>query len=111
MAFLKLSLLLLGGNIERNPGPRPSIPNKIHKTVLGNFHQGQAKFGYTAGIQYSCNALLAICSSIVKKVSVWKPFDLDYILENGDHIFKSAGISRALFIMNYHVMYLLKTVK
>ena len=24
--------------------------------------------------------------------------DFDYILENGDHIFKSAGISRALFM-------------
>ena len=99
MAFLKLSLLLLGGDIESNPGPGPaSISNRIQKVVSGNFHQGHSKFGNTAGIQCSCNALFAICFSIVKKVSLWKPFDLDYILENGDKAFKIVGITRALFM-------------
>lgn len=36
-------------------------------------------FDKTAGIQYRSNAFLAICFSAVKNVSVWKPFDLDYI--------------------------------
>ena len=53
---------------------------------------------YTAGIQCSCNALYAICFSMVKKVSVWKSYDLDYILEKGDKTFKLLGISRPLFM-------------
>ena len=93
MAFLKLSLLLIRGDIESNPGP-PT--REILKTVSGNFNQGHLKFGATAGIQCACNALYAICFSIVKKVSIWKSFDLDYILENGDETFKTVGISRAM---------------
>ena len=93
MAFLKLSLLLISGDIESNPGP-PT--REILKTVSGNFNQGHLKFGATAGIQCACNALYAICFSIVKKVSIWKSFDLDYILENGDETFKTVGISRAM---------------
>ena len=97
MAFLKVSLLLIDGDIESNPGPSP-IVNKIQKAVLGTFHQGHSKFGNTAGIQCLCNALYAVCFSVVKKVSIWKPFDLDYILENGDETFKRLGISRSLFM-------------
>ena len=68
MAFLKLSLLLLVGDIEINPGPGPTpFVNKIQKVVLGNFHQGNLKFGNTAGVQCACNALFAICFSVVKK--------------------------------------------
>ena len=96
MALLKVSLLLLGGDIESNPGP--PVTGKIQKFVLGTFHQGHAKFGDTAGIQCSCNALYAICFSIVKKVSIWKSYDLDYILDKGDKTFKLLGISRPLFM-------------
>ena len=96
MAFLKVSLLLLGGDIESNPGP--PVTGKIQKVVLGTFHQGHTKFGDTAGMQCSCNALYAICFSIVKKVSIWKSYDLDYILEKGDETFKHLGISRPLFM-------------
>ena len=65
MAFLEVSLLLLGGDIESNPGP--PVTGKIQKVVLGTLHQGHAKFGDIAGIQCSCNVLYAICFSIVKK--------------------------------------------
>ena len=95
MAFLKLSLLLIAGDIESNPGP---VTNKIQKVVLGSFHQGHSKFGDTAGIQCACIALYAICFSLVKKVSIWKSFDLDYILEKGNETFKLVGIPRALFM-------------
>ena len=98
MAFLKASLLLLGGDIESNPGPSTTIAGIIQKVVLGTFHQGNSKFADTAGIQCSCNALYAICFSIVKKVSLWKSHDLDYILEKGDETFKHLGIPRPLFM-------------
>ena len=92
MAFLKLCLLL-DGDIESNPGPATS---EILKVVSGTFNQGHPKFANTAGIQCACNALYAICFSIIKKVSVWKSYDLDYILENGNETFKIVGIPRSL---------------
>ena len=77
MAFLKLSLLLSGGDIEINPGPGPTpFVNKIQKVVLGNFHQGNLKFGNTAGVQCACNALFAICFSVVKKIQSGSPLIL-----------------------------------
>ena len=94
MSFLKLSMLMNHGDIESNPGP--AFDNK--KSVLGSFHQAHAKFGNSAGIQCSCNSLYAICFSIIKRVSLWKSLDIDYILENGDKIFKSIGIPRSLFM-------------
>ena len=95
MAILKLSMLLLDGDIESNPGP-PPVAYKIQKAILGTFHQGHSKFGNSSGIQCSCNALFALCFSLMKKVSIWKPWDLDYILDNGDAVFKTIGIMRAL---------------
>ena len=97
LAFFKFALLLLSGDIESNPGPAP-VSNKIQKAVLGSFHQGHPKFGDTSGIQCSCNALYIVCFSIIKKNSIWKCFDLDYILENGDKTFKTLGMYRALFL-------------
>ena len=36
--------------------------------------------------------------SIINFFSIWKSFDLDYMLENGNKIFKLVGIPRALFM-------------
>ena len=88
MAFFKL-MLLMDGDIEMNPGPDTY---KIQKSVSGSFHQAHTKFGNSAGIQCSCNALYAIFFSIIKNVSVWKSWDLDYILEHGDSLYKIVGI-------------------
>ena len=93
-AFLKMAMLLQAGDIESNPGPS----YKIEKVVSGTFHQAHPKFGDSAGIQCACNALYAICFSLIKKISLWKAFDLDYILENGDAVFKTFRIQRALSI-------------
>ena len=103
LATQKLSMLLLDGDIESNPGP---VTYKIQKAILGTFHQGHSKFGSTSGIQCCCNALYAICFSLVKKVSIWKSWDLDYILENGDAVFKSIGMLRALSTneLPHHIM-------
>ena len=51
MTLKKLSMLLIDGDIESNPGP----DYKIQKTVSGSFHQGHVKFGYSAlGSQIRC---------------------------------------------------------
>ena len=97
MAFMKLAMLMMDGDIESNPGPGPSSYT-IQKSVLGSFHQAHVKFGDTAGIQCSCNAMYAMCFSLIKKVSVWKSWDLDYILDHGDVVFKMVDISRSLFM-------------
>ena len=83
MSFLKISKLLLDGDIESNPGP------DFDKVVTGSFHQGDMKFGQTAGIQCACNSLFAIAWSTVRKVTIWKALDLDNVLNNGDQLFKS----------------------
>ena len=87
-------MILIDGDVESSPGPTYNI----QKSVLGSFHQAHAKFGDSAGIQCSCNALYSICFSIIKRVSLWKSADLNYILENGDAIFKTLGVPRSLFI-------------
>ena len=63
MTFLKLSMLLIDGDVESYPGP-----TTCHhlKSVSGTFHQVHLKFGDTAGIQCSCNALCAICFLSIK---------------------------------------------
>ena len=51
----------------------------MKKTVLGTFHLGNPKYGTTAGIQRTSNVFIASCFSVVKRISIWKSFDLDYI--------------------------------
>ena len=59
------------------------------KSVQGNFDQGNvARFGDTAGKQCACNALFSACWSVVRKVSIWKAYDLDNIFIEGDKIYK-----------------------
>ena len=56
-------ILLLSGDIVLNPGP--PIPSK---SVKGSYHQGDSRFGNTAGSQCMCNAFWAICYSKIKSV-------------------------------------------
>lgn len=48
---------LRSGDIETNPGPTCNI----EKTVQGSFHQGNERFGNTAGAQCACNSSYALC--------------------------------------------------
>ena len=91
-SVLKLLKLLTDGDVESNPGPT----FRILKVIQGSFHQGHLKFGHTAGIQCACNSLYALCWSTIKRVSVWTTSDLDYVLENGDGLFKSINTNMAL---------------
>ena len=87
VAFLKILKLLSDGDIESNPGPS----YEIVKVVQGSFNQGHPQFGVTSGMQCACNSLFSICWSTVRRVALWKNTDLDYILINGDEIFKKLG--------------------
>jgi len=57
MAFLIFLLLSIDGDIESNPGPTYIIL----KVVQGFSHQGDPKFGKSAGIQCGTCAHVAIC--------------------------------------------------
>jgi|AJXC01.1.fsa_nt_gi hypothetical protein len=85
-SVIKLKLLLLSNDVEENPGPQ------FTKIISGSFHQGDVeKFLESAGLQCAINCIISTCFSLVKKISVWNPNDLDYILETGDKYFKSHG--------------------
>ena len=66
-----------------------ALESGLSKVVHGPFHQGNALFGETAGIQCACMALFAISCSTLKEVNRWDQFDLDTILRNGDALYKS----------------------
>ena len=34
----------------------------------------------------------------IKNINTWKPFDLDYILEQGDRVFKDVDVNQALAV-------------
>ena len=45
---------------------------------------------------YTCNSLFAICWSVIKRVTVRTTSNLDYILENGDTMYKSLKTDKIL---------------
>ena len=68
----------------------------LENFVQGSYNQSHSKFGETAGMQCSCNALLAVCWAKFRKISCWNSFDLDLVLDLGDNSFKSLGLHRYL---------------
>ena len=58
------------------------------KTIAqGNFHQGDPKFGDTAGTQCACNALIAILYTQTKNGNEINAHDMDIILNLGDELY------------------------
>ena len=45
-------------------------------------------FGDPSCKQCACNALISVYWSVVRKVSIWKSYDVDNILIEGDKIYK-----------------------
>ena len=52
-------------------------------------HQGDIRYGSTAGIQCLFISFIAVCWSLIKSISRWDSNDLDRILRKGDELFKS----------------------
>ena len=61
----------------------------ISKVVQGTHHQGDIRYGTTAGNQCLCISLIAVCWSFIKSISRWDSNDLDQILREGDELLKS----------------------
>ena len=52
-----------------------------------------------------CNSLFAICWSVIKRVTVRTTYDLDYIIENGDSMYKSLNTDNILkMLMTYYLI-------
>ena len=49
-------------------------------------------------MQCTSNAYFAIIFSAIKNIDIWKTFDLDYVLEQGDNIFKEVGVYQPLAV-------------
>ena len=56
--FVLTAILLTCVDIESNPGPTFSI-----STVKGSSHQGNPKYGLTAGTQCGCNSITALLNT------------------------------------------------
>ena len=70
--------------------------SSIMKTVQGSFHQGNEKFGHTAVNQCTCCSLFSVVFTLIKSPGYWDRKDLDFILENGDTIYKGLNTSEYL---------------
>ena len=65
-----------------------AVSYRIVSSVLGSHHQGDSRFGATAGVQCACNSLFALCWSVISNVCQWYTFDLDYVLCESDSNYK-----------------------
>ena len=88
MSFLKLMNLLIDGDVESNPGPTYTTL----KVAQGSFNQANQKFGCTAGRQCACITLFSITWSAIRRVGLWNTSDLDFILNEGDKLYKGLNI-------------------
>ena len=68
------------------------------KSVQGSFHQGNIKIGETAGKQCTCCSLFSVAFTLVKTPGYWDRKDLDFILENGNRIYKGLNTNRYLMV-------------
>ena len=89
-----VSLLLILGGIETNPGPAYSFS----KIVFASSHQADPKYKETAGTQCACMSLLSACWALYKKCTLWSKIDLDCILTHGDVLFRNLGLGRSLYV-------------
>ena len=64
------------------------INYSFKKSVSGIYYQRSLKYRETVGIQCTSNAFFAICFSAIKSMSIWKSWDLHYILDQGNQLIK-----------------------
>ena len=78
--------------------PQKMPAHQINRLISGTFHQGDIRFGNTAGRQCACNTLFSIFkhSSNIRSVSRWSSHDLDRILNEGDQLYKSLNTKNYL---------------
>ena len=111
--FVLTAILLACGDIETNPGPTFSI-----SAVKGSSHQGDLKYGRTAGTQCVCYSLASLCYSKIILPRYWTTKDIDSVLTFGNSEYSRLGFVNeylsfddipATFNLGEHVMELNKS--
>lgn len=92
---IKLLLLAQAGDVESDPGPGTY---NVLKTVKASSHQGDVKFGISAGLQCLCNCLFSIALSTHRRIALWTAHDLDLILTKGNEIYCILNVTGPLSI-------------
>ena len=94
LGLRSFSTLIIDADVESNPGPT----YVIEKAICGSYHQGDRRFGDTAGVQCACNSLYALCWSQIRKKDFWDRLDLDHILTEGDRLHKTLNTFEMLSV-------------
>ena len=63
-------------------------------TICATHHQGDERYGVTAGLQCTPNAMVAICFSEMKHITLWTTEDMDHILQLGDTLYVQARLNQ-----------------
>ena len=82
--------------IESNPCPSYGGGYAVKKAVQGTFHQGNTRFGESVGTKMYQQCIIIL--SAIKKVSLWKAIEINYILDKGDILFQPLGINQPLAV-------------
>ena len=64
--------------------------------VQVSHHQGDVRYGASRSIQCSCMSLISVSWTLFKSPGLWNKFNLDYILDKRDQLFKLIGKFRYL---------------
>ena len=70
----------------------------MHQGGSFRFLPSNLKYGETAAIQCTSNAFIAVCFAAVKNVLIWKSWDLDFILDQGEILMKSLSLYHAIAV-------------
>ena len=75
-----------------------NFDSRIMKIVQATYHQGDARYGMSRGIQCSYMSLMSVCWTLLKSASIWDSFEslVGCILQKGDLLFKSLSNYRYL---------------
>ena len=79
---------LIADDIEGNPGLDHS--KNYNRSVLNDTYQGSVKFSEKAGFQCIYNSFFTICFSLIKRVSLWKSNDINFVADQS-HLSSLAG--------------------
>ena len=59
-------------------------------------HQSDVRCGASRNTQCSCMSLISVTWTLLKSLGIWDQFDLDYIFDKRDQLFKFVGKFRYL---------------
>lgn len=72
----------------------------FQKIIQGTFNQSHSMFGESAGKQCACCSLYAISFTVAKSPGNWNSNDIDYIIKEGDVLYKSLNKNTYLMVLD-----------